>query len=156
MRLRGRALLARHLVEHSLAVGALLQLTGGAPRAPLDHDDGEHWGPRARAVLERWPEAEALTRLLVARVEAACRRRGVRLLVLLHPNRRAYEGDASGAEAFRLPGGREATTTRVLDLRETYRLRGLAWEDFALDKLGHLNPRGHLLVAETLAEALAD
>jgi hypothetical protein len=149
------SLLARRLVEGSLALDALRLLAGGATRAPLDHDDGEHWGPRARAVLERWPEAEALTRLLVARVAEGCARQGARLVVLLHPNRRAYEGDDEWVRAFR-PGVPPGGTARVLDLREAYGQRGLRWEDFTLDKLGHLNPQGHRVVAEVLKEALAE
>jgi len=134
----------------------VLTLMGGPTRAPLDHDAGEHWGPRAREVLERWPEAEALTRLLVARVAKSSEAQGARMVVLLHPNRRAYEGDDSWTEAFRLPPAATGATTRTIDLRETYRKRGLLWEDFTLDKLGHLNPKGHGIVAEVLAEALAD
>ena len=46
--------LAQELRERSVAFDALLALAGERLRAPLDHDDGEHWGPRARVVLEHW------------------------------------------------------------------------------------------------------
>ena len=152
---RGRlALLAQGLREHSLAFDALLSLAGGTPRAPLDHDDGEPWGPRARVVLEHWPEAMELTQRLLTRMDDACAARGVRLLVLLHPNRRSFLDDPGFAEPFAAAARRLRPATGVIDLRSRYLERGLAWEDFALDKLGHLNPRGHEIVAEVLAKEL--
>ena len=154
VRLHGMALLARRLRERSLAFDALLSLAGGTQRAPLDHDDGEHWGPRARLVLEHWPEAVELTQRLLARVDEVCAARGVRLLVLLHPNRRSYLGDPSVTEPFLAAAQRLRPATGVIELRSTYLEQGLAWKDFTLDKLGHLNPRGHRLVAEVLAKEL--
>ena len=154
VRLHGMALLARRLRERSLAFDALLSLAGGTQRAPLDHDDGEHWGPRARLVLEHWPAAVELTQRLLARMDEVCAARGARLLVLLHPNRRAYLGDATFLEPFAAAAPRLRPATRMIDLRSTYLEQGLAWEDFTLDKLGHLNPRGHRLVAEVLAKEL--
>jgi hypothetical protein len=41
-----------------------------------------------------------------------------------------------------------------VDLRVAYARAGLSWEDLALDKLGHLTPRGHRLVADVLTEIL--
>jgi lysophospholipase L1-like esterase len=149
VRRRGAAWLARYLLEHSLAFDGLLRLSGRAPGAPLDHDDGEHWGPRARAVLERWPEAMALSQRLVERVQQMCRARGVRLLVALHPNRRAFQGDDSLLAPF-LP----SSPPETLDLRGHYARAGISWEELTRDKLGHLSQRGHDLAAEALAEAL--
>jgi lysophospholipase L1-like esterase len=154
VRLRGPALLARYLLERSLAFDALLRLSGRAPSAPLDHADGEHWGPRARVVLERWPEAVALSQRLVERVQVVCRARGVRLLVALHPNRRAFLGDDSLLEPFVLSPAASAPET--LDLRAHYARAALSWDEVALDKLGHLSPRGHDLAAQALAGALAE
>lgn len=156
VRLHGPALLARNLREHSLAFDGLLLLVGGRSRAPLDHEDGEHWGPRARVVLEHWPEAVALTQRLLLRVDEACRARDVRLLVLLHPNRRSFLGDASFMAPFEDAAARARfrPTTRIIDLRSAYLESGLGWEDFTLDKLGHLNPRGHRIVAGVLAREL--
>ena len=154
VRLRGMALLARQFRERSLAMDALLALAGGTEHAPLDHDDGEHWGPRARTVLEHWAEAVELTKRLVARIDEVCAARGVPLLVLLHPNRRSFLGDATFVEPFEAAAARLRPATRVIDLRSAYQEKGLAWEDFTLDKLGHLNPRGHLVVAEALAKEL--
>ena len=122
------------------------------PLAALDHDDGEHWGPRARAVLERWPEAVALSQRLVERVQGLCHARGVRLLVALHPNRRAFLGDDALLEPF-LPS--PATSgPETLDLRASYTRAGLSWDEVAGDKLGHLRPRGHDEAARALAAAL--
>ena len=149
VRLGGPALLVRFLLEHSLAFDALLRLSGRPPAAPLDHDDGEHWGPRARVVLEHWPEAMALSQRLVERVQQQCRARGVRLLVALHPNRRAFQGD----DALLLPFA-PSSPPETLDLRAHYVRAGIPWEELALDKLGHLSPRGHDLAARALAEAL--
>ena len=154
VRLGGMALAARQLRERSLAFDALLSLAGGTARAPLDHEDGEHWGPRARTVLEHWPEAVELTQRLLARVDEVCAARGVTLLVLLHPNRRSYLGDVAFLEPFQAAARGLRPATRTLDLRATYLEQGLAWEDFTLDKLGHLNPRGHRIVAEVLAKEL--
>ncbi|HEY6548284.1 MAG TPA: SGNH/GDSL hydrolase family protein [Vicinamibacteria bacterium] len=149
VRRRGPAWLARYLLEHSLSFDALLRLSGRAPAGPLDHDDGEHWGPRARAVLERWPEAVALSQRLVERVHQQCRARGVRLLVALHPNRRAFQGDDSLLLPFVPPSPPE-----TLDLRAHYLRTGIPWDELARDKLGHLSPHGHDLAAAALAQAL--
>lgn len=156
VRLHGPALLARRLADHSLAFDALLLLSPGAARSPLDHDDGEHWGPRARQVLERWPQAVSLSRRLLRRMSETCSTRGVRFLVLLHPNRRAFEGDDGSVEPFLLPARGASEAPRVLDLRSLYAGDGLGWEEFALDKLGHLSPRGHALVARALARELGE
>ena len=156
VRLRGPALLARRLADRSLVFDALLLLSPGQVRSPLDHDDGEHWGPRARQVLEEWPQAVSLTRRLLRRMSEICSARGVRLLVLLHPNRRAFEGDDGAVEPFLPPASVPTSTPTVLDLRSVYAEDGLAWADFALDKLGHLSPRGHALVARALARELAE
>ena len=155
VRLGGARLLARLLRERSLAFDALLSLAGGPERAPLDHDGGEHWGPRARTVLEHWPEAVELTQRLLARVDEVCAARGVPLLVLLHPTRRSYLGDATFMEPFLAAATRLRPATRMIDLRSTYLEQQLSWEDFTLDKLGHLNPRGHRIVAEVLAKELS-
>jgi lysophospholipase L1-like esterase len=155
VQLRGPGLVARWLADHSLAFDALL-LSREEVRSPLDHDDGEHWGPRAREVLERWPQSVALTRRLVRRMSETCRAQGVPFLVLLHPNRRAFEGDDGNVEPFLLPARGKGEAPTVLDLRSLYTENGLGWEDFALDKLGHLNPRGHVLVARALANELGD
>jgi lysophospholipase L1-like esterase len=156
VRLRGPALLARRLADRSLVFDALLLLSRGQVRSPLDHDDGEHWGPRAREVLEEWPQAVALTRRLLRRMSEICSTRAVPFLVLLHPNRRAFEGDDGAVDAFRLPAREGSAPPRVLDLRSVYAEDGLGWADFALDKLGHLSPRGHALVARALARELAN
>lgn len=154
LRLGGMTLLARRLREGSLAFDALLSLAGGAHRAPLDHDDGEPWGPRARTVLEHWTEAAELTGRLLTRIDEACASHGATLLVLLHPNRRSYLGDETFVAPFTGAAARLRPTTRLIDLRQVYLERNLAFEDFTLDKLGHLNPRGHGIVAEVLAKEL--
>ena len=100
-------------------------------------------------MLERWPEAVTLSRKLVERVQETCRARGLRLLVALHPNRRAFQGEDALLAPF-LP----SSPPETLDLREHYARAGISWEELARDKLGHLSPRGHDLAAEALAEAL--
>jgi len=152
VRLSGPARLARYLLERSLALDGLLRLFGAPSAAPLDHDGGEHWGPRARAVLERWPDAVRLGRRLVARVLALCRERKIPLVVALHPNRSAFQGDASLLEPFQ---DFAAGAAAPLDLGARYAAAGLSWEDLALDKLGHLTPRGHDAAAAALADALS-
>jgi hypothetical protein len=96
----------------------------------------------------------SLSQRIVARLEEACRARGVTLIVLLHPNRRAFQGDAALLEPFQHAPRGLGPGTRVIDLRAAYARAGIAWEDLALDKLGHLTPRGNRLVADVLAEAL--
>jgi len=96
-----------------------------------------------------------LTQRLLARVDEVCAARGVPLLVLLHPTRRSYQGDATFMEPFLAAATRLRPATRMIDLRSTYLEQKLSWEDFTLDKLGHLNPRGHRIVAEVLAKELS-
>ena len=50
--------------------------------------------------------------------------------------------------------GLSGETVAWLDLADAYRLRGLSLQELTLDKLGHLNDRGHATVAEILAERL--
>ena len=84
----------------------------------------------------------------------ACRARGVRFLVLLHPDRPTMAGEERMIAPFE-EGRPELAGVRIVDLRRRYEQAGLAFDDFATDKIGHLGPRGHAFIAAVLREELA-
>jgi hypothetical protein len=110
----------------------------------------EHWQTTSNALLARpEPLVELATRLLL-RVRERGAEIGASLLVVAHPTRRSYQGEAPAWErALRERFTREGL--RSLWLADAYRAQGLDWKDFAVDGTGHLNARGHALTAEQVA-----
>jgi hypothetical protein len=137
------------LREESYLVNALLLLGGGPPPMPGAAGDEADWGDRRAAVERDFPRAVALTRRLVGRIAAQCRRCGARFLVVMDPDRRAFAGDSALITPLQGLDG-----VRVVDLRLEYRARGLRYEDLTLDRLGHLNPAGHVAAAAILRTLL--
>jgi hypothetical protein len=146
----GRATrVAEALNEGSYLVNALL-LLGGRRRlvAGAGRNEGD-WGDRRAAVERDFPRAVALTLRLVEEIAAQCRRENARFLVVVHPDHRAFAGDSALITPLEGLAG-----VRVVDLRLEYRARGLAYEDLALDRLGHLNAAGHVAAAGILRTLL--
>ena len=143
--LRQRALvrLASALQERSYLINAL-----GSARARADEPAPEgHFQQREKRVLRDLAAATALTARLVAAVEEASRGAGARVIVLVHPDRSAFEGESELAEAVL---GAMPASVEAVDLRHEYLALDLAFRDVALDGVGHLNARGHEILARVL------
>jgi GDSL-like Lipase/Acylhydrolase family len=143
------------LEERSHLFSALLLLAAPARGA---HDGAPvpppgQWVSRQQDVLLNFtPAAHLLTRLLT-RMAELCRAQGVHFIVLLHPDRGSYLGDArmvSPIESALV----SSAGVRVVDLRRHYWSAGLRYELVAFDDIGHLTPAGHAFVAEVLRQEL--
>lgn len=151
LKLSWRKRLAVRIAEGSYLFNDYLALSGrGQASFPSQAEAPapEHWTARARRIRRDMTPAIDITARLVAETARVCRDHGVRLLVLLHPNHDSFAGTPDPGDALlrdpRLQG------LEVLDLRQSYRERGLGFGDFALDNPGHLTPRGHAVVAEVV------
>ena len=121
------------------------------PTAHADHVP-EYWQSRENRILAQdFARAKDVTLRLVTRMDELCRRRGVRFLVLVHPDRRCLKGDDTLLLPFRDP---RLEGIEVVDLRDRYQRAGLHCSLVTFDKVGHLNPRGHAFVARVLCETL--
>lgn len=140
LRLSWHVRLASALRERSYLLNALS--TDGAPALAK----GRWQKDEARAMRELEANA-ALTFRQVAELDAVSRRHGGRLVVVVHPDRSSFEGESELAD---LAVGRLPAEAVVVDLRHEYHALGLDFREVALDPVGHLNPRGHDLVARVL------
>lgn len=136
------------LERHSLLFARLAR----APAPPPPPGAGARWRVAKEQVLRDPRPALELTLALLRRADQLCRAAGARLLVVLHPNKRALQGRASLREA--LLSAPELDGIERLDLAQSYLERGLTPAELFLDGSGHLTPRGHELVAELLRERL--
>lgn len=123
-----------------------------APAPPPPPGAGARWRVAKEQVLRDPRPALELTFALLRRADQLCRAAGARLLVVLHPNKRALQGRASLREA--LLSAPELDGIERLDLAQSYLERRLTPAELFLDGSGHLTPRGHELVAELLRERL--
>lgn len=128
------------------------RLTRRPPGPPLP-GAGARWRLAKEQVLRDPRPALELSFALLRRADQLCRAAGTRLLVALHPNKRALQGRASLRAAFLAAA--ELEGVERLDLAAAYLERGLTPAELFLDGSGHLTPRGHALVAELLRERLA-
>jgi hypothetical protein len=132
----------------------LLNLLATRPAAAPDEGDGTHWmGRRKRAVKDE-ETAVRLAVLMLHRLRVRAEAAGARFLVVLHPDRAAFE------ERTDLPGLLEealrADATEVIDLAARYRESGRDFSELTLDGIGHLSPRGHQVVADLLGPTLQE
>jgi hypothetical protein len=120
-----------------------------AARAP---GEGDHWLDRMEDALENIGRATELTLRILEAMRRRTEDNGARFVVVVHPDESAFHRQSRLTDKFyrtpRLEG------TPVIAMAEVYRARGLRWEQFALDSLGHLNPAGHRVVAEVLRGVL--
>jgi hypothetical protein len=77
---------------------------------------------------------------------------GAAFVLVVHPNRRAFDGQDDLTDEFFKPG--RLPGVMVLDAGAHYRARGLSFADVALDGMGHLSPRGHREVAALLDDEI--
>ncbi|HET7747385.1 MAG TPA: SGNH/GDSL hydrolase family protein [Vicinamibacteria bacterium] len=150
LRLDRRRRLAVRVRERSYLVNALLQPFEAPLAAPAgEGPEPADWAQRRAALQSRMPELLRLTRRLVEEVAVTCRTRGIRLLLLLHPDRRAFqEGSEVTAALAAMPG------LETVDLAAEYRRQGLSYEEMTIDGIGHLGRRGHEVVAALIASRL--
>jgi len=144
------------LRERSYLFNALSRLgqPALADAASLEGSAPEHWVSRKNKVLANFDEAAALTLELVRRMADVCRERGIRFLVLLHPDRTIFAGDRTLPGPFEA-GRPELEGLRVVDLHRAYDSAGLSYDMVAIDKVGHLSPRGNEFVAEVIRGELS-
>ncbi len=147
--------LGMDLRERSHLVSALMLLTLPATRADAMPTAAppEHWVSRRNRVLENLGLAADLTTRLIARMGGLCRARRIDFLVLLHPDREAYMGEAKLVTPLESPS-LESGGIRVVDLRRHYWAAGLEYELIAFDDIGHLTPTGHAFAAEMIRQEL--
>jgi hypothetical protein len=139
-----------HLYNRLLALAATNRVNasfGGAS------PDGLHWSLRKEQALQDKQAAERLTLALITRMQAETEAQGAAFLVLVHPNKVAYNRGSAWLDALleaRAPDG-----ARTVDLIPLYRARGLRFADIAMDGIGHLSPKGHREAAAVIREVLA-
>ncbi len=122
-------------------------------RRTQEPGDSGHWMGRRRMAVKDEATAQRLAVLEVRRLAEQTRADGATLLVLLHPDRAAFE--ERSPPAVRLSEGLSAAGVPALDLAARYREAGWSFADLTLDGLGHLSPRGHAVVADAIRDALA-
>lgn len=118
-------------------------------------DAGPHWQRTVLRLEERWPPLVRLAARLLGRMDASVRAAGGELLVALFPYRRSWDGETERVD-FLKRLLREEEGVAFVDMAEGFRARGLEFDALAVDKLGHLNARGHAAAAEVLEEALGE
>jgi hypothetical protein len=111
------------------------------------------WRDRKRESLRDEEAALKLTVALVVEMERLTRLRQASLLVATFPNGLTYEGEPQLHRRFHEELG--AAGVRVIDFRARFLELGLLPTEIALDSTGHLGPRGHAVVAETLEREIA-
>jgi hypothetical protein len=110
------------------------------------------WRYRKQQVLRDPDQAFRLGFAIVTRMRDECRRRGVSFLVASFPSGLTYEAMSPLPGRF-LEALKEAGV-RVVDMSEGFRARGLGPAALALDRTGHLSPRGHAVACEILEREL--
>jgi hypothetical protein len=144
LRLSRRQRVAIALMERSFLVNALLSLGGRKDEAVGAGRDEEDWGERRNQVRSDFPRAAEITRRLILEMQGRSADAGAQFVVLVHPDRRAWSGDASLVTP--LTSGGLGRTPLVL-MQGEYESRRHSFEEIALDRLGHLSPNGHRVAA---------
>ena len=111
------------------------------------------WRYRKQEALRDGDNAVRLTLALVMEMDAYCRRRGIDFLVASFPSGLAYDLKAERPRQFLESLG--ARGVWVVDMSTHFRALGLTPTEIALDRTGHLSPRGHALTSEILESEIA-
>jgi hypothetical protein len=121
------------------------------PRRQEREDPG--WRHRKQEVLRDEDYAFHLTFALVMEMERTCRRRGIGFLVATFPNGLGYgmkpDLPARFHESLRAEG------VAVVDMGARFRALGLTPAELAIDRTGHLGPRGQAESSEILEREIA-
>jgi len=122
-----------------------------APAAPYERPDDAGWMGRRRVAVRDDAAAAGLAVRVVQRLQDSVRRDGSTLLVVLHPDRAAFEERSKPSAVLQDLLGAAGVPT--LDLGARYREEGWTFPALMLDGLGHLSPRGHAVAAELIQQA---
>jgi len=106
------------------------------------------WRNRKQEVLRDEEYAFQLTLALVLEMESVCRRHGIAFLVATFPNGLGYAMKRDLADRFH--ESLKAEGVWVVDVGARFRALGLTPPEVALDRTGHLGPRGHAVTSEIL------
>jgi len=118
-------------------------------REPVAEHD---WRYRKQEALRDADYAFRLSFALVMRMQSACRDQGVGFLVASFPSGLSY--DRTPLLPGRFLEALQAEGVRVVDMSEGFRARGLSPATLALDRTGHLSPRGHAVACAILEREL--
>ena len=146
VRLSSAGRLANFLQERSLLYRAF---ASPAERAGLPR---ERWRRVKRDAERDQGKLLELACRLIRRMDERSRGAGARLVVLLHPNRRALEAEEPLIAT--LTGSPELRGIAIVDLRREYPAPA-TWSDLLLDASGHLNGFGHQVAAAAIRRILA-
>jgi hypothetical protein len=137
------------LSDHSQVFNRVSAL---APRGEVLPD--LHWRDRKREALRDEDYALRLSVALVRRMQALCRERGITLLVAAFPNQSSSYRE-KGYLAATFVASLESDGIPVVDMGARFEALGLHFDEFALDWMGHLRPRGHSVASQVLEEEIA-
>jgi hypothetical protein len=90
---------------------------------------------------------------IVRRIAAACRERGVALILAAFPNRFSYRSKSRLAERFLESVHTEGIT--VVDMAARFVALGQPFSAVSLDRIGHLSPLGHAIASQVLESEIA-
>lgn len=127
------------------------RLTALVPRreGPEDAD----WRQRKQEALRDEDYALRLTVALVLEMESVCRRHGIDFIVATFPNGLDYLMRPELADRFH--ESLRAAGVKVVDVGAHFQALGLTPQEIAIDRTGHLGPRGHAAACEILERELA-
>lgn len=131
------------LGDHSQLFNRLSALV---PRREGPEDPG--WRRRKQDVLRDEDYAFRLTFALVMEMEKRCRRQGIAFMVATFPNGLGYAMRPELSDRFH--ASLRAEGVSVVDMGARFRALGLTPAALAIDRTGHLGPRGHALSSEIL------
>lgn len=149
LRLSARERLALFLAEHS----RLYALVAPRPKG-LEAGAAQHWTTRMTRALRDRPAVVDLTAHLIAQMAQECRSRGIAFLVAAFPDKPAYRHGSDWLRDLRASPVVEGIA--FVDMAEGFHALNLGFGSFTLDGIGHLNPKGHLIAAEILKDALVE
>jgi hypothetical protein len=135
--------LARWLSDESHLFNRLSALAGRHQDEP-EHD----WRYRKQQALHDEQAAFQLTLALVLEMHRVCRRHGIAFLVATFPNGLGYETRTD--LATRLHRQLESRGVPVVDMGARFQELGLRPAELALDRTGHLGPRGHAVSCQVI------
>jgi len=144
------------LSEHSVLFNLLSPGRGTrilAARA-AGADGPGHWETRYTEAMARPEPLVDLAVRLIEQMAERTRAAGARLVVVSHPSRRSFPDPSSPLE-HALGARLQASGIQFVPLARSYRERGLAFSDLAMDGVGHLSARGHRAAAEAIREVVA-
>lgn len=113
----------------------------------------ESWRRRKQDALRDEDYVLRLTLALVMEMDRLCRERGTTFLLASFPNGVDFAAEPTLHRRFHELLSRAGI--RAVDFRARFNALGLKAGDVTLDDTGHLSPRGHALVAETLEHEIA-